>query len=174
MSSSTRTTWAGYAAYEYRVAGKTPVERYADRNLVLAGSDEHIVLQAMLDARFTVVELEQMVPDVGAHAFDHLYGKRILLADVGLEKTGRKGMVLATRMLKLPRFSMTSGAPLPFDPQLARWLVDGMRAGRSDLAALRLLPAKERRHLVRHLIGLALEGAAIVKVPSRAREAGAR
>jgi hypothetical protein len=154
---------ADYALYEYRVAGKTPVERYATRGLVPARSDEHVVLEAMLDAWFTVVEIEEIIPEVGAHAFDHIYGKRFLLADVGLAKTGKKRDLLATRLLKLPRFTMTTGASLPFDPELAKWLVDGLRDGGSDVAALRLLPAKERKHLVRHLIGLAMEKPAMVK-----------
>ena len=82
---------ADYALYEYRVAGKTPVERYTTRGLVPAGSDEHVVLEAMLDARFTVAEIEEIIHEVGAHAHDHIYGKRFLLADVGLAKTGRRG-----------------------------------------------------------------------------------
>lgn len=160
---------ADYALYECRVAGKTPVERYASRGLVPPKSDEHVVLEAMLDSRFTVVEIEDIIPEVGAHAFDDIYGKRFLLADVGLAKTGKKGVLLATRLLKLPKFTMTTGAPLPFDPGLAKLLVEGLRDGGSDVAALRLLPAKERRHLVRHLIGLAMEELVTVKVARKER-----
>ncbi len=58
---------------------------------------------------------------------------------------------------------------MPFDPELARWLVDGLRDGGSDVAALRLLPPKERKHLVRHLIGLAMEELVTVKVAWKER-----
>lgn len=160
---------ADYALYEYRVAGKTPVERYAARGFVPAGTDEGRILEAMLDARFAVVEIEDIIPQVGAHALDHIYGKRFLLADVGLAKAGKKGVLLATMLLKLPKFTMTTGASLPFDPGLAKLLVDGLRDGGSDIAALRPLPAKERRYLVRHLIGLAMEELVTVRMARKER-----
>jgi hypothetical protein len=65
---------------------------------------------------------------------------------------------------------MTSGAPLAFAPELAAFFLRGVGGG---LADLRLLPPKERKHLARHLIGLAMDGLRMVPLaPSPSRTPG--
>lgn len=153
-----------YAQYDYRVRGQNAVERRLARGDVAEGSDEQRVLEAMAEARFTLVEIQEIVPDLGARALDHIYGKRFPLADVGLAKTGERGLVLATRLLPFKGWMMTSGAPLPFDPELAKLFLDGVRGGMNDLASLRLVAHEQRKHIAKNLIALALEEPAMVKV----------
>ena len=161
---------ADYAVYEYRAGGKSAVERFADRPDALVGSDEHSLLNAMREARFTLVEILQIVPNVGVRALDHIYGRRLMLADVELSQTAKPGVVLATRLLSLPTFAMTSGAPLAFDRELAAFFLRGVGGG---LADLRLLPRRERKHLARHLIGLAMDGLGMVTpAPPPSRKLG--
>ena len=163
---------ADYAIYEYRVAGKSAVERCAARSHGAEGTDEGLVIEAMLNARFTLVSIQKIVPQVGAQVVDHIYGDRFLLADVGLSQTGARGDLLATRLLPLPRFTMTSGAPLAFDPELATWILEGVGAGSGDLATLRLIARKQRKHMARTIIALAMEDPALVKVAWRENVAG--
>jgi hypothetical protein len=160
-----------YAQHDYRVGGKNAVERRLARGDVAEGSDEHRVLAAMADARFTLVEIQEIVPDLGARAFDHVYGKRFLLVDVGIAKIGETGLLLATRLLPFKGWMMTSGAPLPLDPELAKLFLDGVRGGVSDLTALRLVAHEQRKHIAKNLIALALEEPAMVKVAWRERMA---
>jgi hypothetical protein len=142
---------------------------YAARSEAAEGSDERIILEAMLKARFTLVSVEKVIPKVGVQAVDHIYGKAFLLADVGLSETARRGVVLATRLLPLRRFTMTTGAPLTFDPELAKWFLEGLGKGSEDIGSLASLPAKERKLLARHLIALALEDPGMVKVGWRGK-----
>jgi hypothetical protein len=111
----------------------------------------------MLKARFTLVGIEQVVPEVGAKAIDRIYGEPFLLADIGLSKTARPGLVLATRVLPFSAFTMTSGAPVAVDPELAMLFVDGLQEAFGQPAIIGMLRPKERKQLARNLIGLALE-----------------
>jgi hypothetical protein len=64
-----------FALYEYRTGSKNAVERYLARGAVQS-ADERTVLEAMLRGRFTLVEVEDVVPTVGVHAVDRIYGNR--------------------------------------------------------------------------------------------------
>lgn len=79
--------------------------------------------------------------------------------------------MLATRILPFKGWAMMSGASLPFDSELAKPFLDGVRGGVGDLAGLRLLAHERRRHVVKNLIALPLEEPAMVTSRGR-REAG--
>jgi hypothetical protein len=147
-----------FAIYEYRAGGENAVERFIRRGGVeKRTSDEGVVLEAMLQARFTLVEIEEIVPLVGARANDRLNDESFLLADVSLSETGAPGIVLSTRLLSFSTFSMTSGAPLNFDDELATLFVEslGQAFGRSTNA--RSLPETARKPLAVALARLALQ-----------------
>lgn len=97
------------AIYDYFPSGKNAVERYAARGLYEPSTKEHVVLEAMTKAHVTLVELGALVPGVGVQALDLLFGGDFLLADIGLSQTAEEGMILATRLLDFPSFSMTTG-----------------------------------------------------------------
>jgi len=160
---------ADFAIHEHE-AGRVVVER---RMTAAETSDEErVVLAAMLRSRFTLFGVTEIVPDVGAQALDLLSEEPFLLADVNLSETGQRGIIMAAHLLPFEPFVMTSGAPLPFDPELARLLLAGMRArsvGPADLAAL---PVSARAQLALNLIGLARRRPEMLRSAMNATESG--
>jgi hypothetical protein len=75
---------------------------------------------------------------------------------VGLSQTARPGVVIATRLLPFPTFTITSGAPLGFDRELAALFIEGLREAVGTPDKVGMLPPKMRKQLARNLIGLAL------------------
>jgi hypothetical protein len=141
-----------YAIYDYRLRGTTnAVERLWKLGENKPGSLEHEVLKAMLDARFTVIRVVEVVPGTGATVDDLLYGERRFLADLRASENSEPGLTIATRLLSFPEFVMTSGTGFPVGSKGADDLIrrlgggspeslaDDMRkfgvAGRSKMAA---------------------------------------
>jgi len=143
---------ADFAIYEHK-AGRAAIERRVTS--ADASDDERVVLAAMLRSRFTLFGVTDIVPDVGARAMDLLSEEPFLLADVNLSETGRPGIIMAAHLLPFEAFVMTSGAPLPFDPEIARLLLVGMRARSVAPTDLATLPPSARPQLAVNLIGLA-------------------
>jgi len=69
-------------------------------------------------------------------------------------------------------FVMTSGAPLPFDAEIARILLAGMRARGVAQTALADLPTSARVQLAINLIGLARRGPDTLRSVLNASESG--
>jgi len=115
------------AIYDYFPSGKNAVERYAARGLYASGAKEHVVLEAMTKARVTLVELGARVPGAGVQARDLLFGGELLLADIGLSQTADEGIVLVTRLVDFPSFSMTTGIAQVFEPGLAALVARSFR-----------------------------------------------
>jgi hypothetical protein len=90
------------------------------------GTEERAVPEAMLTARFSLVELKELVPEVGAWAYDKIYDERLFVADVGLggsAYSGRPGRsfrrdsgTLIRSTWALDRSEATSGIPEGFVP----------------------------------------------------------
>jgi hypothetical protein len=64
--------------------------------------------------------------------------------------------VIATRLLPFATFTMTSGAPMGFDPELAELFIEGLEDAVGARDKVGMLPPKMRKELARNLIGLAL------------------
>ena len=103
------------AIYGYFRDGKNAVDRYIDRHPPDPGSGYDAVLATKKLAFYSLFQVEEIVPDVGIHVHDILYGRRHFLADVGFSQTAVRGAVLATRVLPAGDFIMTAGAALPVD-----------------------------------------------------------
>jgi len=143
---------ADFAIHEHK-AGRAAIERRLTSPE--ASDDERVVLAAMLRSRFTFFALTDVVPDVGARALDLLGQEPFLLADVNLSETGSPGIIMAAHLLPFETFVMTSGAPLPFDAEVAQLLLAGMRARSVAPADYAALPRPARVQLALNLIGLA-------------------
>jgi hypothetical protein len=143
---------ADFAIHEHE-EGRAAIERRMTSAEV--SDDERVVLTAMLSSRFTLLGVTEIVPDVGARALDLLSEEPFLLADVNLSATGSRGIIMAAHLLPFETFVMTSGAPLPFDPEIARLLLAGMRARSISPADLAALPPHARTQLAINLIGVA-------------------
>ena len=143
---------ADFAIHEHK-AGRAVVEQRM--TAAATSDDERTVLVAMLDSRFTLFGVTEIVPDVGAQVVDLLSEEPFLLADVNLSETGQPGIITAAHLLPFETFVMTSGAPLPFDPEVARLLLSGMRARSITPTDLAALPPHARAQLAANLVGLA-------------------
>jgi hypothetical protein len=160
---------ADFAIHEHK-AGRAAIERRMTS--AEASDDERDVLAAMLRSRFTLLGVTEIVPDVGARALDILSEEQFLLADVNISETGRPGIIMAAHLLPFETFMMTSGAPLPFDREVAQLLLVGMRArsvAPTDLAAL---PPAARTQLALNLIWLARGKPDTLRLVQSATETG--
>ena len=54
-----------YCIYDYRWDGRTVIERYINQTPLEAGSDRRILLNAMLDARYSLFVVDEMVKGAG-------------------------------------------------------------------------------------------------------------
>jgi len=107
-----------YCIHDYRDEGGSAVERYMADSHPECDSDEYAVLKAMLESFHTLVRVTKVLPGVGVRVTDLLTDCDYLLIDLGLSKTGRKGIVMATRILSYGEFVTTSGAGLPVDEDM--------------------------------------------------------
>jgi hypothetical protein len=149
-----------FAIYDYRIRGGTnAVERLVKQAPWPTGSDEHVILEAMLRARFTVLRVVSTIPDVGVRAEDLLYDREFLLTDAGLSKTAMEDQHVAARVLEFAEFQMTTGAALPFDPMFAYVLVEGFRKIFPEGSSAKLQQFKPSDHarLAAQIIALAME-----------------
>ncbi|MHC4678114.1 MAG: YecA family protein [Planctomycetota bacterium] len=113
-----------YCIYDYREAGSNAVERYIADSRLDPDSDESIVVKAMSESFYTLVQVAEVVPGVGARARDLMNNREYLLIDMGLGKTATENVVIATRILPLEDFVITSGAALPVDTEALVEILD--------------------------------------------------
>jgi hypothetical protein len=105
-----------YAIYNVRSGGRNTVERYVDESPPQPGSDQSVVLQAMLKAYYSLLEVVDVEHGVGMSIRDILRGNTDFLVDVGFGSTARKGTIMATRVIPHEGFVTTGGAALPVSP----------------------------------------------------------
>ena len=105
-----------FIIYEEYENGVNAVERYVSEHPPALGTDEDAVLQAMRQAYYALLLVEDVVPGVGVRVCDLLRDRRFLLADIGFSRTAtEEGGILATHVIPFDEFSMASGATLPVD-----------------------------------------------------------
>jgi len=106
-----------YCIYDYRWDGQNVIERYAAQASIEPNSDERIILDAMMRARYSLFGIAEVVRGIGIHTRDLLRGDSGFIVDIGLSETAVKGFVLACRIITPGdgEFSMTTGAGLPAD-----------------------------------------------------------
>lgn len=108
-----------YCIYDYRWGGHNVIERYVDQSPE-SGSDQDILLKAMLQPRYSLFQIDEVVDGVGVQTRDLFRGDRGFVVDVGLSETADKGLILGLRIISPGdgRFFMTTGAGLPVDRPL--------------------------------------------------------
>ncbi|MHC5054225.1 MAG: hypothetical protein ACYTKD_05865 [Planctomycetota bacterium] len=106
--------------FDWLEGGETAPERYARETPPLEGTYEHELLEAMLGARYDVIDVVERRPGVGVRASSLVDGKDVRLLDVDLgERTGAEGTALAARLLPVGEFWMTSAPALEIARPLA-------------------------------------------------------
>jgi len=105
-----------YCIYDYRWDGRNVIERYINQTPIEDGSDEQILLNAMLEARYSLFVVDDVVRGRGVRTRDLLRGDSGFIMDVAFSETAVKGFILACRIISPGGgFSMTTGAGLPAD-----------------------------------------------------------
>ncbi|MBL7189729.1 MAG: SEC-C domain-containing protein [Phycisphaerae bacterium] len=104
-----------YSIYEYQENGKNAVSRYLAETQLEPDSEKYRVAKAMSESFYALVQVEEVLPEIGVEAHDFLRDKRFVLVDIGFSHTAVRGAVIATRILPFDDFAITSGAPLPMD-----------------------------------------------------------
>jgi hypothetical protein len=94
------------------------IDRYARTARLAPDSDDVLVLEAMLRARFSIISIVRRHAVVGLIARDLFRGDEFWLVDEGLESSLADGAVLATRLYTPEDFAMTAGVLVPFDIEL--------------------------------------------------------
>ena len=105
-----------HCIHDHCVNGRTTVERYLAAHPPAPGTDEELVLKAMASARYSILQVREVVKGVGIRALDALHNDQLLVVDLGLSETAVEGVVLATRVFVFDDFAMTGGAALVADP----------------------------------------------------------
>ncbi len=113
-----------YCIYDYHEGGENAVSRYVTENPPTPDSDEHVVLKAMLESHYSLVQVEDIVERIGIWAHDLLNNRRFLLVDIGFSQTAGEGVVIAARIIPFEDFVMTSGAALPVDTDTLIQIMD--------------------------------------------------
>jgi hypothetical protein len=105
-----------HSLYDYWDQGANTILRHIVAAPPDPGTEEYAVLKAMVHSFHTVVQVTKTLPGIGVRVVDLLAGRQeYLLIDLGFGQTARQGVMLATRLLPLDDFVMTSGAALLVD-----------------------------------------------------------
>jgi hypothetical protein len=115
-----------YCLYDVRRQGVNAVERFLAKSPPPPDSDEMVLLQAMRQARFTLIAAESAERGVGVHVRDLLRDEPLFVVDVGFSRSISPDMVLAARLMAPEGMVMTTGAALPVGvlppPERGRYL----------------------------------------------------
>jgi len=151
-----------YLIHSYIWEGKSVVERYVSENPPRSASDEDLLLNAMLAARYSLFSIERIEPGLGAWTRDLLRGSQGLIVDVGLSKSVERNAVFAAHLLSpVPEFSMSSGAALPVHRDSLKILIDAFGSQfRETFEQIETLPAKERSRFTAFIIRTLLNSGA--------------
>jgi hypothetical protein len=109
-----------FAIYSADPGSSRAIDRYAETAQLAPESEEAEVLAAMRQTRFVVVVCEGRHPVAGVLASDRLRDETLWIMDEGWESSLRPGMMMATRIMPLDDFAMTTGIGFPFDVGLLR------------------------------------------------------
>jgi hypothetical protein len=110
--------FADHCIYDVRRQGQTAVERFAAASEAPPGSQERLMLDAMVRSRYALLQVRRAVGSAGLAVTDLFREEEGILCDVSFAATIPRGFVLATRVLypESEDFWMTSGAALPVLP----------------------------------------------------------
>jgi hypothetical protein len=102
-----------YCIYDVRQSGRNAIEQYLVLFPADLESDESVCLRAMQHAVYSVFMVESVERDLGVTVRDLRTDEIHFVVDIGLAATAEPGLVVASRLLFLDGFSMSTGAALP-------------------------------------------------------------
>jgi hypothetical protein len=104
-----------YTLHEHRPDGLNAIERFVKESPPVEGSDEALILNALLAAKFSVFEVTRIEPLLGVELRDIVRETTLFMVDYALSLTATTDMWCAGNYLALPEFNMFTGAFLPVD-----------------------------------------------------------
>jgi hypothetical protein len=110
--------FSDHCIYDLRRTGQTAVERFAAASEAPPGSQERLMLDAMVRSRYALLQVRRVVGSAGLAVTDLFREEEGILCDVSFAATVPRRAIIATRVLypESEDFCMTSGAALPVSP----------------------------------------------------------
>ena len=110
--------------HDVLIDGKRAVEIYRGQNAQRLTEDERTLLDALVDARYSLFVVRQIEPGKGLHLLDVFSEETMFLTDVNLSQTALEGNLLAGRAVSVDGITFTSGCACPFPAKLLPPLKD--------------------------------------------------
>ncbi len=126
--------------------GQNGVQRFLTASPPPAGSPEEAMGSAMMKARYSIFEVLKPVGRNAIELRDVIRADTVYVADPGFNQTAGEGLFLATHLIPLPDFAITTGAALPLDLPLAARIARALTpllGKKSSAWGARLNPARE-------------------------------
>jgi hypothetical protein len=101
-----------YQIYMHRPNGINAAQQMQNRNRYPAGSDERRLLDGMVEARFSVFMVKEIVRDAGFIGFDLYTGEEFFIMDLTLPKQDVAGLMIGFRIFPFGGYWMHTGANL--------------------------------------------------------------
>lgn len=110
-----------YCIHSQRIGTKSFIDVFIEQSSYEASSDEMMLLKEMSRSHFTVLSVTGTEKKYLVHALDVLREQTLTLIDSGLGQTVKPGLLLATRVRRLPAsdYYMTAGAAIPITSRAA-------------------------------------------------------
>jgi len=114
-----------YCVYDVYREGRNAVDQYLCQSNDDLDSDEMVLLRAMQHATYALIAVRHVESGVGCNVRNLFTQESQLLIDIGLSKSAKPGLVIATRLFDFGDFVTTSGAALPIgvldEDELEAW-----------------------------------------------------
>jgi hypothetical protein len=90
------------------------IDGYIERSSFEPVSDEMMLLKALRESFFSILQVNSTEKGYLCHVDDILRKQNIILLDIGLGSSAPPGMLVAARLIKMPaaHYYMTTGAPM--------------------------------------------------------------
>jgi hypothetical protein len=110
-----------FCIHDVRRNGRTAVESLARESPYAPGSEEMAYLNALLQARFSLLLIERVEPERGVEVRDLRWGGTKFIMDIGLSMSGSTQLLLGARIIPFESVFVTTGAALAAGHMPTTW-----------------------------------------------------
>ncbi|MCH9034385.1 MAG: hypothetical protein IID42_07755, partial [Planctomycetes bacterium] len=155
-----------YCLYQGWSGQHNAISRFLAKRPYGPGSDEMVLLEAMSNARYSLMQVESMTKGVGVNCRDLLRSDGGSIVDEGLGNTASEGVVFGCHLVVLPEMSITTGAPLPIDADALGNILHVLEGGAEGIGQVDFdnLNHQEQAALSSIIIRCALAGGASSRI----------
>jgi SEC-C motif len=149
-----------YCIYNVYRDGLNAVQRYLAKSPPPRDSDEMLLLQAKLEAYYSIFKVIEVQRGVGVVVRDILRDESDFIIDIGLGSSLRENAVFASRVIPIEGFLMTGGAGLPVSGTAMTKIATEMKRTFSSETDVRRLTPDQESDLAAMVIRICLESGA--------------